>query len=168
MTEKEFADVVGSTKKIVLSAIEKHLSARFYHAIDDIAQETYLRAYRSITKNRFRGDSKIETWLYAIARNEALRMNGKLAREEEKFKKTVQYVGRDAGMDDADKEATERLYDAIEKLPDTYRNVMGLVARGFTMKQIALKLDLEVGTVKSRTSRGKEVLQKLLSEEDHE
>src|SRR5271157_5838929 len=93
MTEKEFADIVGSTKKIVLSAIEKHLSARFYHAIDDIAQESYLRAYRSIIKNKFRGDSKIETWLYAIARNEALRMNDRLAREEEKFKKVLYAEG---------------------------------------------------------------------------
>jgi len=45
---------------------------------------------------------------------------------------------------------------------------MELVAKGLTMKQIAAKLDIEVGTVKSRTSRGKEALQKLLSENGHE
>jgi RNA polymerase sigma-70 factor (ECF subfamily) len=168
MTEKEFADIVGSTKKIVLSAIEKHLSARFYHAIDDIAQESYLRAYRSIIKNKFRGDSKIETWLYAIARNEALRMNDRLTREEEKFKKSVLYAERTTGTDDRDPEDAEHLYRAIDKLPGTYRNVMELVAKGFTMKQIAAKLEIEVGTVKSRTSRGKEALQKILVENGHE
>jgi RNA polymerase sigma-70 factor, ECF subfamily len=168
MTEKEFADIVGSTKKIVLSAIEKHLSARFYHAIDDIAQESYLRAYTSIIKNKFRGDSKIETWLYSIARNEALRMNDRLAREEEKFKKSVLYSEGLSRTDDREPEDAEYLYCAIDKLPDTYRSVMELVAKGFTMKQIAAKLDLEVGTVKSRTSRGKEALQKLLLENGHE
>ena len=167
MTEKEFADIVGSTKKIVLSAIEKHLSARFYHAIDDIAQESYLRAYRSIIKNKFRGDSKIETWLYAIARNEALRMNERLAREEEKFKKVL-YAEGFSSTDDRGTDEAEHLYRAIDKLPDTYRNVMELVAKGFTMKQIAAKLGIEVGTVKSRTSRGKEALQKLLLENGHE
>jgi RNA polymerase sigma-70 factor (ECF subfamily) len=168
MTEKEFADLVGSTKKIVLSAIEKHLSARFYHAIDDIAQESYLRAYRSIIKNKFRGDSKIETWLYSIAKNEALRMNNRLAREEEKFKKSVLDVKNSSGTHNPDSDDRETLYNAIDKLPDIYRDVMELIAKGFTMKQVASKLDIEVGTVKSRTSRGKEALHKILMETNYE
>ena len=168
MTEKEFADIVGSTKRIVFSAIEKHLSARFYHAVDDIAQETYLRAYRSIVKNRFRGDSKIETWLYSIAKNEALRMNGKLAREEEKFKKSVARIENDPETDNENFYDAEYLYNAIDKLPEIYRGVMELAAKGFTIKQIASKLALEIGTVKSRTSRAKEALQKLLLEDRYE
>jgi len=168
MTEKEFADLVGSTKKIVLSAIEKHLSARFYHAIDDIAQESYLRAYRSIIKNKFRGDSKIETWLYSIAKNEALRMNNRLAREEEKFKKSVLDIKYNSGTHNRDSDDMEILYNAIDKLPDIYRDVMELIAKGFTMKQVASKLDIEVGTVKSRTSRGKEALHKILLENNYE
>ena len=168
MTEKEFSDLVGSTKKIVLSAVEKHLSSRFYHAIDDIAQESYLRAYRSIVKNKFRGDSKIETWLYSIAKNEALRMNKRLAREEEKFKKSVLAVSYGSGARNRDSDDREMLYDAIDKLPDIYRGVMELVARGFTIKQVASKLDIEVGTVKSRTSRGREALHKILLESNYE
>ncbi len=42
MTEREFAEIVGRTKKVVLSAIEKNLASRFYHSIDDVVQETYL------------------------------------------------------------------------------------------------------------------------------
>ena len=165
MTEKEFADIVGSTKKIVLSAIEKHLSARFYHSIDDIAQETYLRAYRSMTKNKFRGDSSIGTWLYTIAKNESLRMNRKLAREEEKFKKSILHIENSGEDYRREADDFEDLYNTIDQLPEIYRDVMVLVAGGYSVKQIADRLDIETGTVKSRTSRGKALLQKFLSRE---
>jgi RNA polymerase sigma-70 factor (ECF subfamily) len=168
MNDKEFADVVGTTKKIVLSAIEKHLSVRFHHAIDDIVQETYLRAYRSLVKNKFRGDSRIGTWLYSIARNEALRMNNKLTKEEEKFKKSISLFSEAAVPDDRDQHDVDYLYDAIAQLPDIYKSVMELVAGGFSVKQISKRLDIEAGTVKSRTSRGKEIMKKLLEEDRHE
>ena len=42
MNEKEFSAIVAETKAVVLSAIEKNLAERFYHAVDDVAQETYL------------------------------------------------------------------------------------------------------------------------------
>ena len=87
MTEEEFAAIVGRTKKIVLSAVRKHLAARFSYVIDDVAQETYLRGYRHLAGSWFRNESSIESWLYAIARNESLRMNKKLVREEEKAEK---------------------------------------------------------------------------------
>ena len=54
MTETVFAEIIKETKGVVLSAIEKTLFNRFYHAIDDVAQETYLRAYKSLDRNQFR------------------------------------------------------------------------------------------------------------------
>jgi RNA polymerase sigma-70 factor (ECF subfamily) len=167
MTEKEFADIVGSTKKIVLSAIERHLSARFYHSIDDIAQETYLRAYKSLTKDKFRGDSRIGTWLYTIAKNETLRMNRRLAREEEKFKKSVLNIENSAEEQGREPDEFESLYHTIDELPEIYREVMVLVSRGLSVKQISDKLGIEAGTVKSRTSRGKVLLQKFLTENNY-
>ena len=87
MDDKEFAGIVNSTKPIVLSAIKKYVAAQYFHSIDDVVQETYLRAYKSLIKNSFRGESSMETWLYAIARNESLRMMKKINREEIKLKK---------------------------------------------------------------------------------
>lgn len=168
MTDKEFAHVVDTTKKIVLSAIEKHLSARFYHAIDDIVQETYLRAYRSIANNKFRGESGIGTWLHSIARNEALRMNEKLMKEEEKFKKSIARVADEEGPSDNDRHDVDYLYYAIDQLPDIYKSVMKLVAGGLNVKEISARLGIEAGTVKSRTSRGKEIIKKIMLEDRHE
>jgi len=163
MTDREFTEIVQETKGIVLSAIEKHLDRRHIHAIDDVAQETYFRAFRSLQKQAFREESSISTWLYTIARNEALRMNKKLGRESDKVAKKMQETSVDDAVDalsfDSD---LDLLRDSIEMLPDKYRSVVVLVAEGYSVKEIAEKLQIRSGTVKSRTSRGREMLQKLM------
>lgn len=166
MDEREFAAVIGETKDVVLSAIERHLAPRFSAAIDDVVQEAYLRAYRSLTAGRFRGDSAVGTWLYAIARNEALRMNERLAREERKLLRSME---RDAANDDMRDDGAgseiDALYDAIARLPEKYRAVLERVARGWPVRDIARELGIETGTVKSRASRGREMLHRLMRED---
>lgn len=162
MTEREFAAIIGRTKAVVLSAVRHHLAARFFHAIDDVVQEAYLRAYRSLASGRFRGDSEMSTWLYAVARNEALRMNEHLEREERKLLKMKERMDaasgdRESGLGD--------LYEAIERLPEKYRQVLELAVHGMPVCDIARELAIEAGTVKSRASRGREMLYRLMKEE---
>jgi RNA polymerase sigma-70 factor, ECF subfamily len=166
MNDKEFAGIVNSTKATVLSAISKNLAPQYYHSIDDVVQETYLRAYRSLKKNSFRGDSLIETWLYAIARNESLRMMKKLNREEIKLKKKAEKLAESA----EEAESREKHDDGINKmdldriindLPEKYRSVMKLFSLGFSEKQIAGELSLNKGTVKSRVFRAKSLMQRM-------
>ena len=156
MNENDFALIVRSTKKVVLSAIEKTLAERFYHAIDDVAQETYIRAYRGLVKNSFRADSSIETWLYAIARNESLRMNRKLMREEEKAIRSARQSGEESDMEAPD---TSILHESISALPEKYRPVLQMMAEGLRINEISAKLGIRPGTVKSRASRGKKIIQ---------
>ena len=155
MNEREFADIVGRTKKVVLSAIEKNLASRFYHSIDDVVQETYIRAYGSLTKGKFRGESSIDTWLYSIARNESLRMNDRLAREERKQKKLSE---EDNFFEENTDDNIALLQENIMKLPDKYGSVLSLVSLGYSLNQISEKLGLNIGTVKSRISRGKKII----------
>ena len=163
MTENDFARVVNETKVVVLSAVEKHLAHRHYHAIDDVVQETYLRAYKSLKKGKFRGDSRLTSWFYAIARNESFRMNEKLAREEKKFHKSVDAVEREDAMIPSDNEhlEIEELMEKIGLLPDKYRSVIKLVSQGYSENDIAQILSIKKGTVKSRASRGREMLKKI-------
>lgn len=156
MNEREFAEIVGRTKKTVLSAIEKNLAVRFYQAIDDVVQETYLRAYKSLDKGKFRGDSSIETWLYSIARNESLRMNEKMMREEKKEKRLMESDNGEENMAD---DGIALLHDNIRMLPEKYGSVLTLVAQGLSINQISDKLGINEGTVKSRISRGKKIIQ---------
>lgn len=155
MNEREFADIVGRTKKAVLSAVEKNLASRFYHSIDDVVQETYIRAYSSLTKGKFRGESSINTWLYSIARNESLRMNEKLLREERKEKKLIDADDLTENYED---DSIALLQENILKLPEKYGAVLSLVSLGYSLNQISEKLGLNTGTVKSRISRGKKIL----------
>jgi len=97
VSEDQFAKIVKETKSVILSAIRTNLYEYYAYAVDDVVQETYLRAYKSLIKDKFQNKSTLVTWLYAIARNEALRMNSKLKNEERKrdglslFLKNVSY-----------------------------------------------------------------------------
>lgn len=156
MNADDFTLIVRSTKKIVLSAIGKTLAERFHHAIDDVAQETYIRAYKGLVKNSFRADSSIETWLYAIARNESLRMNKKLMREEEKAVRSALHAEHDNTRAVPD---TAQLHEGINALPEKYGNVLKMMAAGLRVNEISAKLGIRPGTVKSRASRGKKIIQ---------
>ncbi|HSV96592.1 MAG TPA: sigma-70 family RNA polymerase sigma factor [Spirochaetota bacterium] len=162
MTEREFGEMVRETKGVVLSAIEKHLSARFYGAIDDVAQETYLRAYRALSKDSFRHDSRLSTWLYTIARNESLRMSERLSREEQKRERVRAAVDHrepdDFTRGILEQDEIGRMKDSIRALPEKLRAVLELSASGHGEAEIATQLSIRRGTVKSRLSRGREML----------
>ena len=172
MNEREFEEVVKNTKKTVLSAIGKNMTPRFYHAIDDVAQETYIRAYKALEKNSFKGDSSIETWLYTIARNESIRMNKKLLREEEKSKKVLTAFNEINKMESEeylpDSEDTEYIHEHISLLPEKYRDVLTLSSKGFNINDISQKLSIPLGTVKSRSSRAKKMVLENIRRESHE
>lgn len=163
MNDFEFAELFKTTKKTVLSAIEKYLAARFVHSINDVVQETYLRAFNGLKKQKFKGDSPLNTWLYTIAKNESLRMNEKLVREEKKFEKSViefHNSKKELNPDELNPDIIV-LKELIISLPDKYRTVMELVSIGLQEKEISNTLSIPRGTVKSRTSKGRELLHRL-------
>lgn len=174
MTEIEFTEIVRSTRDVVLSAIEKNLAERFSYAIDDVAQETYFRAYKALQKDQFRKESKLSTWLYAIARNESLRMNDKLKREEDraerlaKSRKEEDFIsghsnlGGNSGNAETDSQETFGiLRSLLVQIPEKYRRVLEFYLAGYSEKQIADTMGVKPGTVKSRTARGKEMMKRV-------
>lgn len=164
MDNKEFTRIIDETKAIVLSAIERNLAERFVHALDDVVQETYLRAYSSLVKKKFKEQSKLSTWLYTIAKNEALRMNDKLLREERKQKKLENSISNQF--------LSEREHYLFEKhwlrlLPEKYAQVISLLIEGYSEKEISLELSIPRGTVKSRIFRAKAQLQEIVTKEEN-
>jgi RNA polymerase sigma-70 factor, ECF subfamily len=163
MSDAEFTALVASTRGIVLAAIAKHLSPDFAHAIDDIAQETYLRAYRSLRRGTFRGEARIESWLHVIARNETLRMQERLIRERYKAERAAQefLTGRALRSPRSLREVKGKL----RELPDEQRQVMELFITGASILAMASSLGIPAGTVKSRMSRAKRNIRRLFLEE---
>ena len=162
MNEIEFASIVGRTKKTVLLAVRKHLAVRFSYATDDVVQETYMRGYRHLANGKFRNESSIESWLYAIAKNESYRMNKRLWREEEKAEKSAEQLAYQP--DHIFQENHIHLGKLIDRLPEIYREVVMLKLQGLSEVEIASQLRINEGRVKSRFFRGKELLQKLSEE----
>ncbi len=164
ITEKEFTEIVKKTKKIVLSAIAKYLAANYSYLIDDVAQETYLRAYTNLKKKGILENSSIQAWLYTIARNETFRQLSKIKKENEKKEKIkLKYINDLPEISANLKE--DDLIDLIEKLPMHQRKVYNLALKGYKGKEIAARLKIARGTVKSRLARGRIELQRLIMEE---
>ena len=142
---------------------------------EDVVQETFLRAWHGL--ERFRGESSLKTWLYAIALNRARARHGTLARLKAVF--TPGRTREDdpfASLDDAADpalspeenavltERRRRLRRAMRALPDEFRAAVVLRdLEGLAYEEIAAVLGVPVGTVRSRLARGRALLKENLS-----
>ena len=160
VSEQQFALLIGQTKRQVLKAISLYLSPDLYEYIDDVVQETYLRAWKALQKNQFRGDAQLSTWLYVIARNESRRVNKKLGK---KLGARVPLLA-ELTAEEEDALYLEELEKCIEQLPDKYRALFQMKLRGLSEEEISNRLQISKGTVKSRTNRGKKLLSQLIAE----
>ena len=126
---------------------------------EDITQETFLAVWKRAVS--FEGKSRFSTWVFGIAYREFLRARKKQA---------VQTVPLDehvlcAQMQSADDLISVR--DAVESLPNLYRQVVFLVyIQGFTYREAAHVLDVPIGTLKSRMNYAFNILRDKLSEEE--
>jgi RNA polymerase sigma-70 factor, ECF subfamily len=144
----------------------------------DLTQETFLQAFRHLA--HFRGEADLRTWLYRIAVNQARnrwRWWKRRRRDRTVSLDAPAAEGFDAPLSarlpneaDADPErqtlAREReqaLHAALKSLSRPYREVIVLRdIEGLSYEEVAATLDLNVGTVKSRLSRGRGELRRRL------
>jgi len=136
----------------------------------DLTQETFLRAFQSI--NRFRGDASLKTWIYRIAINQArnrwrwwrrrkrdLTVSLDATDEQREQPLAVTLPNLEAPNPEEETLARERegqLRDALSGLRQSYREAVVLRdVEGFSYEEIAATLQISIGTVKSRISRGR-------------
>jgi RNA polymerase sigma-70 factor (ECF subfamily) len=144
----------------------------------DLTQETFLRAFQSIS--RFRGEANVKTWLYRIAVNQArnrwrwwrrrrrdatVSLDGSDRPDQQSLTDRV----RNEAVADPEQvtlahEREEQLRDALLELRPSFREAVILRdVEGLTYEEIAATLQIHVGTVKSRLSRGRLELRKKLT-----
>ena len=153
----------------------ERLIARMVRDVDrvpDIAQETFLRAYRALP--RFRGDSAFYTWLYRIAVNTAKKTLGELQRDP------LIYGSRSATDDGsnetfstdpepidmatpeavlASKEIAQAVNAAVDALsPDLRQAITLREIDGLSYEEIADVMNCPIGTVRSRIFRAREAV----------
>lgn len=137
----------------------------------DLAQEVFLKAWKSLPN--FRGNSSLSTWLYRMTTNlciDHLRycrtrqgLRGPSLDDEES---TIPELG-DWSLDPHHKLEKTEISRAIERglsaLPEHYRQIITLrEIAGLDYQELAAALDIDLGTVKSRLSRARLALRKIL------
>ena len=139
--------------------------------VEDIAQETFIRAYRALAQ--FRGDAQFYTWLYRIAVNTAKKALMELKRDP-----TVSENSFKSADDDetsplenelttsetpeallASKEIAGMVSVAMEALPEELRQAITLrEIEGMSYEEISEVMNCPIGTVRSRIFRAREAI----------
>ena len=140
---------------------------------DDLAQEALIKVYKSL--RLFRYQSAFTTWLYAIVRNAVLDAGKSRAGRERAVEEPLQPAHTShetaAGPDQALEQARERerLWKALRQVPPEFRSALVLFdIEGCSYDEVAAIEGVAVGTVKSRLSRGRQHLRRLLGEPGEE
>ena len=125
---------------------------------EDLVQETYLQAWRSF--HRFQAGTNCRAWLYKILLFTYSAQKRKRARQP--FLVELDAAGEAALLADAatpDALTAAAVKAAFDRLPDHFRTPVLLVdVEGLTYREAAEALDVPIGTVMSRLSRGRGLL----------
>jgi len=149
-------------------AIHRYLSKRAAHsALDDLVSETFLAAFRSRQHYDF-SYLDARPWLFGIATNvlrHFRRSEGRRIARMSSWRVQESEQDRTEEIESsviADAEAN-RMRSALEQIDERYRDVLMLVAGpGLTYEEVARALEIPIGTVRSRMSRGRSQLRELL------
>ena len=153
-----FAVLVRRHQSEIRSSLRR-LSRGDHARADDLAQETFIKAYRSIAD--FRGDSSFRTWLYRISYRTFLSEVRRHEPETEEIAEHHAVVGDQT-------EARDFMADfdqALRELSPAQRDAVHFsLQRGFSHPEIADIMGIPIGTVKTHVLRGRQKLQELLSD----
>ncbi len=165
-----FGELVTRHKGMVMGLV--YSIVRDHHEAEDLAQEAFVRAFRSLKDLRNR--SQFALWLGSIARNVALR--GVSRKRPSVIEQTYLLDGEDTGRPEGSKKAEDpgktvskqetydSIFSAIESLPETYRSTVYMkYQKGLTCREIAEVEGVSVGVVTSRLSRSMTTLREKLS-----
>lgn len=176
-SEDAFALLIAQYHQPLYSLIARSLNDPADAA--DITQEVFIKVFRSI--RGFHGDASLRTWLYRIALHEAsnqrrwwsrhkkqeITIDSSYDQEEDRngvcLSATLADDGNSPFDNVAQNEVRERVEAALRQIPETFRTVVVLrEIEGFAYEEIAEILDVNLGTVKSRLTRGRSALRALL------
>ncbi|HXX01990.1 MAG TPA: sigma-70 family RNA polymerase sigma factor [Candidatus Acidoferrales bacterium] len=146
----------------------------------DTTQDVFLKVFRGM--KHFHGSSSLKTWIYRIALHEAANRRRWWFRHKAR-ETSIEPVESDAGIGSeamqaaltdqgdspfdnvAHREVQRRVEEEVQKLPEPYRTTLILRdLEDMSYEEIAEVLEISLGTVKSRLTRGRETLRQKLSE----
>lgn len=179
-SEDAFAVLIAQYHQPLYSLIARSLTDPSDAA--DITQEVFIKVFRSI--RGFHGESSLRTWLYRIALHEASNQRRWWSRHKRQELTIDTPESSDPGDEGlplvatladsscspfdhaAQAELRFRVEAALRLVPEVFRTVVVLrEIEGFAYEEIAEILNVNIGTVKSRLTRGRSALRELLASE---
>ncbi|HEY4357753.1 MAG TPA: sigma-70 family RNA polymerase sigma factor [Acidobacteriaceae bacterium] len=178
-SEQAFALLIAQYSRPVYSLIARSLCDPADAA--DVTQEVFVKVFRNISS--FHGEASLRTWIYRIALHEAsnqrrwwsrhkrqeLTIDAQQENEEgETFCMADALAATDASPFDcaAREQLRNRVDAALRTVPEVFREVVVLrEIEGFGYEEIAEILNVNLGTVKSRLTRGRAALRDALAKE---
>ena len=164
-----FARTVASEKEKVFRVALSVLGPGRETEAEDVAQEAFVRAYRSLPD--FRGESRLSTWLYrvtfhlAVDHRRAMGRRPRTVGEEAVAALPAEGAESDPYRTSRGGERRRAVRAALERLPENLRAVFHLhYWLGHTVREIGELLDLPPGTVKSHLHRGRQRLAEELTD----
>jgi RNA polymerase sigma-70 factor (ECF subfamily) len=138
--------------------------------VEDVTQETFIKAYRSLSS--FRGDSAFYTWLYRIGINAAKNFlvaqkrrasttsNGIDIEDAENFEEASQLRDLDTPESELmSKQIAQTVHQTLNELPEELRTAITLrEIEGLSYEEIANAMNCPTGTVRSRIFRAREAI----------
>lgn len=158
MDKKSFIMYVESNQR----ALRRYLIALCHGDTayaDDLAQETYIKAY--LAADTFKDEAKFTAWIYKIAYNNFLN-----SRKRQRYAERLEEVADMPGGSAADFSFSyQSLYAALEQLSERAKNIVLLhYLQGYTTKEIAEIMELNEDNVRQILTRARKDLKLFLSD----
>ena len=141
------------------------------HLTEDLAQETFVRAFAALPRFDVAGPARVSTWLLKIATRLALQQLQRRRIPTETLDAAVDTVPAPSSADAAARRAAlgRAIEHAVAQLAPPHRAAFVLREyQGLDYAEIADVLQVDLGTVKSRLNRARTALRKALAEEHHD
>ncbi|MBQ0123492.1 MAG: sigma-70 family RNA polymerase sigma factor [Bacteroidales bacterium] len=168
--QSAFSSLLVKYREALLSFISKFVIMP--EDAEDICQRTFEKAFMNISQ--YNHQFAFSTWLYNIARNEAIdhlrRNRNTIASTSMRAQNEALNVVAASTPEDEFiiEQAVNQLKESIANLPDSYRVIAELrFIRDYAYEEIARKLDLPLGTVKTRINRARKMLIKSVETPDY-
>jgi RNA polymerase sigma-70 factor, ECF subfamily len=165
--KRAFDLLVRKYQHRLISVISRYISD--WSECQDVAQETFIRAYRAL--GGFRGDSAFYTWVYKIAINTAKNYLVSQGRRPPADDITIEdAVALDGGMRLKERatpehellrqEIEQTVFATVEQLPEELKMAITLrEVDGLSYEEIAETMNCPIGTVRSRIFRAREAIE---------
>ncbi len=182
MTEEELVRLARQGDQSAFEQLVRDNEKRIYnlalrmagHPEDalDLSQEIFLNAWKGLSA--FKGDSSFATWLYRLASNACVDFLRSQKRQREAAGFALSLDDEDAPSPPVDsvelphaqlerRERERALHRALQRLPDHHRQILVMrELQGLSYQEMSQALDLDLGTVKSRLTRARLALRKIL------